>query len=273
MRIPIIPALGLAVFIGGCASQPLTALRDAEPQGSAYSRALRAEYQRFATVELEEMLDFKDADHFAKKGLAAARGGEPAPELLTAWQIAADDAAPLQSARNRLAAALANRRDGAATETAAAAQAGYDCWIEQAEEGYQPRDIARCRARYRDAVALLEARGDYPHGVFFDFDDARLSPTAQSRVQKLAARARHLDVPRITVLGHADSSGGAAHNLALSLRRADAVRRALIHAGVPRGQVAVAASGERRLRIATGDNAREARNRRVDILFQAATAW
>ena len=273
MRISIFLALGLTVLAAGCASRPLTALRDAEPRGSAYARALSAEYRRFATSELEEMLDFKDADHFAKKGLIAVRGGEPAPEQLAAWSLAKGDRAPLQSARNRLAAALANRLDNAAPDTAAAAQASYDCWIEQAEEGYQPRDIARCRARYRAAIAVLEGRGDYPHSVFFTFDDAGLSPAGNLRIEQLAAKARHLDVPRITVLGHADSAGGAAHNLTLSLRRADAVRRALIRAGVPSGRVAVAASGERRLRIATGDDAREARNRRVEILFQSATAW
>ncbi|PPR23218.1 MAG: Outer membrane protein, partial [Alphaproteobacteria bacterium MarineAlpha10_Bin3] len=100
-----------------------------------------------------------------------------------------------------------------------------------------------------------------------------LSPAAQRRIENLATKARHLDVPRITVFGHADSSGAAAHNLTLSLRRADVVRRALIRGGVPRGQVAVAASGETRLRIATPDNTRDARNRRVEILFQPATAW
>lgn len=274
MQFSIIPALGLAAaFIAGCTSQPLTSLRGAEPQGSAYARALSAEYQRFATFEFEEMLDFKDADHFAKKGLAAVRGGEPAPELVAAWDISQGHIAPLQSARNRLSAALANRLDGAAPKTAAAAQAGYDCWIEQQEEGYQPRDIAQCRARYRKAVAMLEASGDYPHSVFFEFDGARLSLAGKLRVKKLAARARHLDVPRITVLGHTDSAGGAAHNVTLSLRRADAVKRALIQSGVRRSQVAVAASGESRLRIATPDNTREPRNRRVEILFQPATAW
>ena len=274
MQISTLPALGLAAMLAaGCTSQPLSDLRGAEPQGSALSRALSAEYQRFATVELEQMLDFKDADYFARKGLAAARGGEPAPERIADWDISQGDAAALQSARNRLAAALANRLDGAAPRAAAAAQAGYDCWIEQQEEGFQPRDIARCRARYRKAVSVLEARGDYPHSVFFDFDEARLSPAAQSRIKSLAARACRLDVPRITVLGHADAAGDAAHNLSLSLRRADAVKRALVRDGVPRGQVAVAASGETRLRIATPDNTRDARNRRVEILFQPATAW
>jgi len=274
MQISTLPTLGLAVMLAaGCASQPLSDLRGAERQGSALSRALSTEYQHFATIEFEQMLDFKDADHFANKGLVAARGGEPAPERIADWDLGQDDVAALQSARNRLAAALANRLDNAAPIAAAAAQAGYDCWIEQQEEGFQPRDIAQCRARYRKAVAVLEARGDDPHSVFFDFDDARLSPAAQSRIENLAARARRLDVPRITVLGHADAAGDAAHNLRLSLRRADAVKRALIMAGVPRGQVAVAASGETRLRIATPDNTPDARNRRVEILFQPATAW
>ena len=76
MQISTLPTLGLAVMLAaGCASQPLSDLRGAERQGSALSRALSTEYQHFATIEFEQMLDFKDADHFANKGLVAARGG------------------------------------------------------------------------------------------------------------------------------------------------------------------------------------------------------
>jgi outer membrane protein OmpA-like peptidoglycan-associated protein len=75
------------------------------------------------------------------------------------------------------------------------------------------------------------------------------------------------------VLGHTDSTGSERHNIALSLRRADVVERALIAAGVAPERVGVAAAGETRLRVATGDGIAEPRNRRVELLFQPFVGW
>ena len=273
MRIQITVAGVLAGSLAGCASAPLSELRDSTPKGSAVSRALADEYERFAAVEVTEMLDLKDGDYFARKGLLAARGGEPAPEVVADWKVKDSAVVGLQAARNRLAAALANRPDGASPEVAAAAQVGFDCWIEQQEEDFQPEDIEGCRRTYAASVSALERRKDDPHSVFFDLNRAYLRPDAENRIQTLAARALRLGVPRITVVGHADRSGNERHNLALSLRRADVVERALIGAGVPRDRVGVAAAGENRLRVTTPDGVAELQNRRVELLFQPVVGW
>ncbi len=106
-----------------------------------------------------------------------------------------------------------------------------------------------------------------------DLDDAGLGPKAARRVRQLAAKAVRLGVPRITVFGHADSSGGGRHNLSLSLRRAARVEQALIESGVARSRVGIAAAGETRPRIATANGVPERRNRRVEVLFQPAVGW
>jgi OOP family OmpA-OmpF porin len=49
---------------------------------------------------------------------------------------------------------------------------------------------------------------------------------------------------RATVAGHADSSGNSAYNVALSPRRAEAVRETLISDGVNQAAIFVAAKGE-----------------------------
>jgi OOP family OmpA-OmpF porin len=273
VRIQIAGSLVLAVALAGCVSAPLSELQESTRKGSAVSQALADEYVRFAAVEVTEMVDLKDGDYFAVKGLQAARGGEPAPEAVSDWQLTEAEVSRMQEARNRLAAALANRRDGAVPKTAAAAQVGYDCWIEQQEEDFQPRDIETCRIQYVASVEELEKRKDYPHSVFFGLDEARLTPEAISRIEHLAGKALHLDVPRITVLGHSDRTGGEQHNLTLSLRRADAVERVLVAAGVAPDRVGVAAAGESRSRIATDDGIAEARNRRVEVLFQPVMGW
>lgn len=268
----------IAVMFAGalaaaCTSAPLGELQDAKPKGSDVSQALAEEYRRFAAAEVTEMIDLKDGEYFVHKGLRAARGGEPAPERVANWQLSETDVSRLQAARHRLAAALANRPEAAAPRTAAYAQVGFDCWIEQQEEAFQPQDIDGCRSAFIANVDALERRADYPHSVFFALDAAALTPDAKRRIGWLAARALRLDVPRVTVLGHADTTGGTKHNLKLSLKRADAVERALIAAGLPADRVGVAAAGEKRPRVATGDGVAEAQNRRVEVLFQPAVGW
>ena len=273
MRIHFAAALLCAGALAGCSSTPLTQLQESTPKGTAVSQALAGAYADFAKVEVTEMVDLKDGDYFARKGLDAARGCEPVPEVVADWDVEEKAVVSLQSARNRLAAALVNRLDKAAPSLAAKAQVGFDCWIEQQEEGFQPGDIENCRKVFVSSVSDLEQRDDYPHSVFFELDADGLSQSARQRIEKLAARAMRLGVPRITIVGHADSTGNEDHNLALSLRRADVVEQALVAAGVPSDRVGVAAAGENRLRVMTDDGVAEPQNRRVELLFQPVVGW
>ena len=73
---------------------------------------------------------------------------------------------------------------------------------------------------------------------------------------------------RITATGHTDTSGSESYNMALSLRRANAVKDALVREGVPATNIAVLGRGEQGLLVQTGDNVREPQNRRVEIVVQ-----
>jgi len=72
----------------------------------------------------------------------------------------------------------------------------------------------------------------------------------------------------ISVTGHTDTVGTAEYNMALGLRRADAVRTALIAGGVPADKITVASRGFTDLAVPTGPNVREAKNRRAEIILQ-----
>ncbi|TBR25145.1 MAG: OmpA family protein, partial [Reyranella sp.] len=65
-----------------------------------------------------------------------------------------------------------------------------------------------------------------------------------------------------------DTSGSESYNMALSLRRANAVKDALVREGVPATNIAVLGRGEQGLLVQTGDNVREPQNRRVEIVVQ-----
>ena len=67
---------------------------------------------------------------------------------------------------------------------------------------------------------------------------------------------------------HTDTSGAPAYNMALSLRRANAVKDALVREGVPATAIAVVGRGEQGLLVQTGPNVREPQNRRVEIVIQ-----
>ena len=104
--------------------------------------------------------------------------------------------------------------------------------------------------------------------VFFDWDRSNLSQQALSTIQQAADAYKSKGSARITATGHTDTSGPADYNMALSLRRANAVKDALVRDGVPATAISVVGKGETNLLVPTGDGVREPQNRRVEIIIQ-----
>jgi hypothetical protein len=102
--------------------------------------------------------------------------------------------------------------------------------------------------------------------VFFDWDRSDLSAQAMSTIQQAAAAYKSNTGARVTAIGHTDTSGPNNYNMALSLRRASAVKGALVQAGVPAGAIDTTGKGEEGLMVQTADGVREPQNRRVEIL-------
>ncbi|MDB5489259.1 MAG: hypothetical protein JWQ58_2974 [Reyranella sp.] len=109
--------------------------------------------------------------------------------------------------------------------------------------------------------------------VFFDWDSAKLNPQATGVVGQAAAAYKTKGGARINATGHTDTSGTEAYNMALSLRRANAVKDALVQQGVPATAISVVGRGQQGLLVQTGPNVREPQNRRVEIaIMQMAGA-
>ncbi len=104
--------------------------------------------------------------------------------------------------------------------------------------------------------------------VFFDFDRSNITTEADRVIREAAANSKRGNVSRINVTGHADRAGPDAYNMALSMRRADAVKAVLVREGVPANQIAVVARGESQPLVPTADGVREPQNRRVEIVLQ-----
>ena len=86
-------------------------------------------------------------------------------------------------------------------------------------------------------------------------------------IDRLLADAAGKGGVNISATGHADRSGSEDYNMALSLRRADAVREALIAGGIDPNTITVAGRGESEPAVPTPDGVKEQANRRVEIVL------
>ncbi|MCU0541837.1 MAG: OmpA family protein [Oscillatoriaceae cyanobacterium Prado104] len=104
----------------------------------------------------------------------------------------------------------------------------------------------------------------------FTLDRATLTRQHQVQLaefaQTLLMLLRNYPSGIIRITGHADATSSESHNLGLGQHRADAVRDALVLAGVPETRIITMSTGEEELRIPT--QRAEPRNRRVEVQFQ-----
>lgn len=103
--------------------------------------------------------------------------------------------------------------------------------------------------------------------VFFEFDKASLSKEAQMTLDNAVKAIQTGHKTLISVSGNTDTMGSEKYNLNLSQKRADAVKDALVKAGVPAGEITVTANGKSHLLVNTKDGVREPQNRRAEIIL------
>ena len=103
--------------------------------------------------------------------------------------------------------------------------------------------------------------------VFFDFDKSTITHDARQTIEQAAAAAKSQGASRINLTGYTDTVGTAAYNMALSIRRAEAVKKVLIGLGIPADEIGVVGKGKTDLLVQTPDGVREPKNRRVEIVL------
>jgi outer membrane protein OmpA-like peptidoglycan-associated protein len=119
------------------------------------------------------------------------------------------------------------------------------------------------------AVAALPERESFR--VFFGFNKAHLAEDAMPVVDKAIAAARRMGAAQIEIVGTTDTVGTNSYNLALSRKRAEAVRDYMIAHGVAANEITMRGVGKTDLLVQTGDDVRERENRRVDIVISGST--
>jgi outer membrane protein OmpA-like peptidoglycan-associated protein len=101
--------------------------------------------------------------------------------------------------------------------------------------------------------------------VYFEFDKSNLTPEGAKVVSDAAAAFKAGGSAQVAVAGYTDLAGTQKYNLALSKRRADTVRAALVKNGVPDNVIVESWHGKENPAVPTPDGVREPRNRRVEI--------
>jgi outer membrane protein OmpA-like peptidoglycan-associated protein len=100
--------------------------------------------------------------------------------------------------------------------------------------------------------------------VFFEFDKSALT-TDGKKVVDAAAAAFKSGKSGVAIAGYTDLAGTQQYNLALSKRRADVVKSALVRDGVSAAAINESWHGKENPRVPTADGVREPQNRRVEI--------
>jgi OOP family OmpA-OmpF porin len=270
MRTKLLSLLAVTSLLAACTTAKLEELRHTEPKGNAFQTALSKQYLAFADSEAKAY-DWMSMKIFSEKGLSAAYGNDPLPEVVDEWKIDAEKALELAAARMDLMEMLTASNKNAKPDALATAQFSFDCWVEQQHEGWQVDDIAGCRNRF--FTAMNELKGEVStqtesssYLVLFDFGSAKLNAKGAAVVKEAADETRD-DSSDIILNGHTDRVGSDRTNMELSEKRIDAVGALLIKYGVQPTRIRECAFGESDPAVSTPDGVKERRNRRVEIFI------
>ena len=285
----------LAAFVlSACAGNGIfDDLDQAQPTGSPFALALFKDYsylaRSFGDVGGESGSPFDASDSsdtsalsgndadvsdlataYAQKALDAAKGTEVLPEP------APEGDADAETIRERLLKDLDAGREKFPDDSATA-QVDFDCWVMNAHVQSQRAASAQCRSALDGALSQLEhdinpapvapvaAAPAADYQVYFDLNSWNLSAEQLSVLQQAIATARAGGQAHITIVGHTDTSGSAAYNQRLSVKRANVVEEALVDMGARREAISASGVGETDLAVQTADGVKEPKNRRAVI--------
>lgn len=171
--------------------------------------------------------------------------------------------------------AMCAQLEGGDSEVLNVVQISYDCKSSDPEEMDLDGSDAPAvdlsteeqSVRALELSTALAAAAPVPvYDILFSFDSAELRHESQAPIAAIAEVLASNAEWKLLIVGHTDSVADDAYNLALSARRAEAVREALITVhGVSADRLEAAGRGETEPRDNNETVAGRARNRRVEL--------
>jgi outer membrane protein OmpA-like peptidoglycan-associated protein len=104
--------------------------------------------------------------------------------------------------------------------------------------------------------------------ILFDTDKSEIRSNEMSKITDIAAHVKQNAPLDVSIGGYADPRGTDQHNQGLSERRVDAIRDALVKAGVASDKIQTGAFGEQKPLCNESTDACWQRDRRVDVGFR-----
>lgn len=290
-RITAIAGVAVALLASGCATTPESYPAVAEAENRIAIVASTPGVSQNAAAELD-----KARAQLDKAQRLQADRGEPAAIRHHAYM--AEQYANLAAEKNELARARAaidaaderrqqilltarERETQRAEAQAAAATVAASLATAEAEDARRDaerarRDALEAERKAREmAEQLAELEATHTErgivltldDVLFEFNKAVLQPGSERTLRKVAEFLREHPGRDVRIEGFTDSIGTDSYNQQLSERRADAVRAALVDAGVAPERIVSAGYGEQ-YPVATNDTeAGRQQNRRVEIII------
>jgi len=134
------------------------------------------------------------------------------------------------------------------------------------------RQAAEIKQTVPGATVIREGEGilvKFDSGILFDTDKSALKAEAQTNLQKLAVSLQNNPETNILIVGHTDNTGSDAHNMDLSIQRAQSVKSYIAAQNVPASRLQTSGKGETE---PIADNTTvdgRSKNRRVEIVIVA----
>ncbi len=275
----------ISVMLPACVTS-LESLRKSDLKGDGFQLQLARQYLDFAELEADDY-DWFNSAYFARKGLKALKGENPAPENLEKWSIPEEVMPILVQAREYLTLVLKPEITDKFPQQAAGAQFMFDCWVEQQEEGWQQEHIAYCRDQFYsilDGLFAATVKGEelpekpmaadikaFPPSdtklAYFKTGSAKMDDTLKRLISNITSRLKNNNSYNITLNGYADMVGSEKYNMKLSKERAVTIKKALIDGGLDGKAITVFAFGSENAPVKTKRGVAVRANRVVEIII------
>jgi outer membrane protein OmpA-like peptidoglycan-associated protein len=238
-------ALVASMFVAGCSSTP-----SASDQASADA----------AIGNASQAIDHASGDpHVAKYASSELdRANDSLGKAKTAWNDKHDLRATTHYAY------IAQQR--AATAQELASQRAAD---EQVAMLAQRRDraVAMLRERREQRVEMVPGTSSGQSLAGFGFGKAKVPTQAKSELSEVANTLKNNPGQVVVIAGHTDSVGSPNYNHSLAMKRAEAVRAALVRDGVESSRITIQSQGEQNPVASNDTSAGRKENRRVQVMI------
>ena len=273
----LISSLIIPILLAGCGGPPQNnpLLMEAE---QAYSKA-----EKDSLIVMKAPVALKEAEEALEQSQQLWEEGAK-KQLIEHYAYIANqktkiarETAKLNAAQDEVERAESERKEvlieARKAEAIAAEQRAANALQELQKERAEAEKARKEATELADRLSEMEARQSERgmvltlSDVLFDFDSSNLKSGANKVVSELATFLNNYPERTVQIEGFTDSIGSAEYNKNLSQRRADALKQALIRAGISSQRIETVGYGEK-FPVATNMNeAGRQQNRRVEVII------